>query len=100
MFKIDAGTGALSTTQPLDREATERYSLEVEAADGGSPALSTTVTVDVNVMDVNDNSPVFTGGGGGGGSSSYSVDVSEDTAPGSQVLQVGGPEGERTSETH
>ncbi|KAK0133503.1 Protocadherin-16 [Merluccius polli] len=81
MFKIHAGTGALSTSQPLDREAMERYSLEVVAVDTGSPALSTTVTVEVNVMDVNDNSPVF-------GSSSYSVDVSEDIAQGAQVLQV------------
>lgn len=51
--------------------------------DQGSPALSTTATVEVNVLDVNDNSPVFS-------KSSYSVDVSEDTAEGSQVLQVCG----------
>ncbi|KAJ3589902.1 hypothetical protein NHX12_010743, partial [Muraenolepis orangiensis] len=81
MFNIDAGTGALSTSQPLDREAAERFSLEVVAVDTGSPALSTTVTVEVNVMDVNDNSPVF-------GSGSYSVDVSEDTTEGARVLQV------------
>ncbi|CAL8401145.1 unnamed protein product [Boreogadus saida] len=81
MFRIHAGSGALSTSQPLDREATERYSLEVVAVDTGSPALSTTVTVEVNVMDINDNSPVF-------GSSSYSVDVPEDATHGASVLQV------------
>lgn len=57
------------------------YTLEVVATDRGSPALSTTVTVQVQVMDVNDNSPVFT-------KSSYSVDVLEDAAEGSRVLEV------------
>lgn len=49
--------------------------------DRGSPALSTTVTVEVRVLDVNDNSPVFS-------KSSYSVEVSEDAAEGTQVLKV------------
>lgn len=57
------------------------YTLEVVATDRGSPALSTTVTVQVQVMDVNDNSPVFS-------KSSYTVDVSEDAAEGSRVLEV------------
>lgn len=51
------------------------------AADRGSPALSTTVTVQVQVTDVNDNSPVFS-------RSSYSVDVSEDAPEGDRVLEV------------
>lgn len=49
--------------------------------DRGSPSLSTTVTVEVRVLDVNDNSPVFS-------KSSYSVEVSEDAAEGTQVLKV------------
>ena len=81
MFQIHAGSGALSTAQPLDREARSRYSLEVVAVDTGIPALSTTVTVEVNVMDLNDNSPAF-------GRASYAVDVSEDAPEGAVVLQV------------
>ncbi|XP_071377114.1 protocadherin-16-like, partial [Centroberyx affinis] len=80
-FQLQAGTGALSTSRALDRERRAEYKVEVVATDRGSPALSTTVTVEVRVLDVNDNSPVFS-------SSSYSVDVSEDAAEGSQVLQV------------
>lgn len=49
--------------------------------DRGSPALSTAVTVEIKVLDVNDNSPVFS-------KSSYSVDMSEDAVEGSQVLQA------------
>ncbi|XP_042287246.1 protocadherin-16-like [Thunnus maccoyii] len=80
-FHLDASTGALSTSRGLDKETRAKYTLEVVATDRGSPALSSTVTVEVKVLDVNDNSPVFS-------SSSYSVDVSEDAAEGSQVLKV------------
>ncbi|XP_069002409.1 protocadherin-16 [Embiotoca jacksoni] len=80
-FHLHASTGALSTSRGLDREAKAEYILEVVATDQGSPALSATVTVEVKVLDVNDNSPVFT-------KSSYSVEVSEDAAEGSLVLEV------------
>ncbi|XP_062289145.1 protocadherin-16-like [Scomber scombrus] len=80
-FHLHTRTGALSTSRGLDRETKAEYILEVVATDRGSPALSSTVTVKVKVLDVNDNSPVFS-------SSSYSVDVSEDAAEGSQVLEV------------
>ncbi|XP_061755306.1 protocadherin-16-like [Nerophis ophidion] len=80
-FQIHASTGALSTSRGLDRETRAEYTLEVVAADRGSPSLSTVVTVEVRVMDVNDNSPVF-------GRSSYTADVSEDSLQGSQVLTV------------
>lgn len=80
-FQLHASTGALSTSQALDRETTAEYNLEVVASDQGSPALSTTVTVNVRVLDVNDNSPVF-------GRNSYTVEVSEDAAVGTPVLEV------------
>lgn len=36
-----------------------RYALSVQAFDSGSPAMSSAVTVNVDVADVNDNPPVF-----------------------------------------
>lgn len=80
-FHLHPSTGALSTSRGLDRETRAEHTLEVVATDRGSPALSTTVTVQVQVTDVNDNSPVFS-------RSSYAVEVSEDAAEGSQVLEV------------
>ncbi|XP_073335504.1 protocadherin-16 [Pagrus major] len=80
-FHLHTSTGALSTSRGLDRETKAVYTLEVVATDRGSPALSTTVTVEIKVLDVNDNSPVFS-------KSSYTVDVSEDAAEGSKVLEV------------
>ena len=36
------------------------YSLLVQAVDSGMPAMSSTATVNIDISDVNDNSPVFT----------------------------------------
>nr|XP_029535883.1 protocadherin-16-like [Oncorhynchus nerka] len=80
-FRVDRKSGVLSTSRPLDRERRARYSLTVTALDGGSPALSSTATVEVTLLDVNDHSPQFT-------SSSYTADLSEDAPIGSLVLEV------------
>uniref|UniRef100_A0A674E8H8 Protocadherin-16 n=1 Tax=Salmo trutta TaxID=8032 RepID=A0A674E8H8_SALTR len=80
-FRVDRKSGVLSTSRPLDRERKARYSLTVTALDGGSPALSSTATVEVTLLDVNDHSPQFT-------SPSYTADLPEDTPIGSLVLEV------------
>uniref|UniRef100_A0A8C7I9V6 Cadherin domain-containing protein n=1 Tax=Oncorhynchus kisutch TaxID=8019 RepID=A0A8C7I9V6_ONCKI len=81
IFQLHVSSGALSTSRPLDRELRAGYNLEVVALDHGSPALSSTATVEVKVLDVNDNSPAFS-------SSSYTIDISEDAAQGTTVLEV------------
>ena len=58
-FAVNSNTGELSVAAGLDRETLDSYSLVVEAVDGGSPALSSSATVHVSLIDVNDNSPVF-----------------------------------------
>ncbi|XP_026994718.2 protocadherin-16 [Tachysurus fulvidraco] len=80
-FQLDSSSGALSTSRLLDRERKDRYSLEVIAQDHGSPPLTSTATVEVTVLDINDNSPIFS-------SSSYAIDISEDATIGSLVLEV------------
>ncbi|GLD46435.1 protocadherin Fat 3-like protein, partial [Lates japonicus] len=59
-FWIDPVTGLLKVNKRLDRELVSRYSLSVQAFDSGSPAMSSTVTVNIDISDVNDNPPVFT----------------------------------------
>ncbi|XP_061155879.1 protocadherin Fat 3 [Syngnathus typhle] len=59
-FWIDPVTGLLKVNKRLDRELVSRYALSVQAFDSGSPAMSSTVAVNVDVADVNDNPPVFT----------------------------------------
>ncbi|XP_058484035.1 protocadherin Fat 3 [Solea solea] len=58
-FWIDPVTGLLKVNKRLDRELVPRYSLSVQAFDSGSPAMSSTVTVNIDVSDINDNAPVF-----------------------------------------
>lgn len=36
------------------------YSLLIQAVDSGIPSMSSTTTVNIDISDVNDNSPVFT----------------------------------------
>lgn len=60
-FLIDSVTGAITVSGTLDREATDSYTFEVIAVDHGAKALDSAVNVTVNVLDENDNQPVFYG---------------------------------------
>ncbi|NWS17802.1 CADN protein, partial [Pachyramphus minor] len=51
--------GHVVVANPLDREVVERYSLIVQAADQGTPARTGSVTVLINLLDINDNGPRF-----------------------------------------
>lgn len=56
-FAIDRYTGAITLTQALDFEIMTEYSLTVLASDS---LHQTTGEVKVQVLDANDNAPVFT----------------------------------------
>ncbi|XP_038556080.1 protocadherin beta-16-like [Micropterus salmoides] len=45
--------------KPLDRETNPNLSLKLIAVDGGTPQRSGTVNIDITVLDINDNAPVF-----------------------------------------
>ena len=59
LFELGQFTGVLVTRRPLDAELTETHRFQVAAVDSGVPARSSTVTVVVNVDDLNDNRPRF-----------------------------------------
>ncbi|KAK4297300.1 hypothetical protein Pmani_030268 [Petrolisthes manimaculis] len=80
-FVIHPSTGAITTTKPLDREAQGGYLLTVTARDNGTPQLSDTTDVEITVVDVNDNSPVFT-------EASYRTTVPEDASKGTSIIQI------------
>ncbi|XP_027864175.1 protocadherin alpha-3-like isoform X15 [Xiphophorus couchianus] len=46
---------------PLDRENISKYNISIEATDEGSPELTTTAVIALEVSDVNDNPPRFPG---------------------------------------
>lgn len=59
-FAINGRTGLVTTTsRKLDREQQDEHILEITVTDHGIPAKSTTVRVIVQVLDENDNRPLF-----------------------------------------
>ncbi|XP_048060461.1 cadherin-23 isoform X2 [Megalobrama amblycephala] len=59
-FRMDRMTGEIVTRpSPPDREKQQRYTLTVTVEDDGTPPLSTSTTVWVNIIDENDNAPEF-----------------------------------------
>ncbi|XP_016522217.1 protocadherin alpha-5-like, partial [Poecilia formosa] len=67
--------------KPLDREKQSLIKLTLTATDGGKPAKSGTLLINVNVEDVNDNIPVFD-------KPLYKVRVPENTPLGAAVISV------------
>ncbi|XP_026214178.1 protocadherin alpha-8-like [Anabas testudineus] len=65
----------------LDREASGTHALTLTALDGGKPPKSGDMNIQVNVLDVNDNTPIFS-------KDVYSVLLNENSPVGTTVLQV------------
>eukprot|EP00070_Physeter_catodon_P022945 XP_023985266.1 protocadherin-11 X-linked [Physeter catodon] len=83
-FTIDPQTGVIRPNISFDREKKESYTFYVKAEDGGRVSRSSTAKVTINVVDVNDNKPVFVVP-----SSNYSFElVLPSTNPGTVVFTV------------
>ncbi|XP_074147728.1 protocadherin gamma-C5 isoform X6 [Sminthopsis crassicaudata] len=72
---------SLLTSERLDREATAHYTIELLARDTGSPPLQTSLTILLNISDVNDNAPRFS-------QQFYSAYIAENRPPGSLLCTV------------
>ncbi|XP_066524901.1 protocadherin gamma-A11-like [Hoplias malabaricus] len=75
------GFYSLVTASELDRERESVYNISVVCADEGSPSLSSSVTLSLQISDVNDNAPVFE-------RSSYEASIPENNAPGLSIFTV------------
>ncbi|XP_050977653.1 protocadherin gamma-A11-like [Labeo rohita] len=71
----------ITTTRSLDREQIENYNVTITATDGGTPTLHSNITLNIQVSDINDNSPTFE-------LQTYAVYVSENNKPGTSVCSV------------
>ncbi|XP_053532603.1 B-cadherin isoform X4 [Ictalurus punctatus] len=60
LFTIDRNTGVLYVSRPLDREIKDKYELQVHAHSVTDDIKKPAIKVIVEVLDQNDNSPVFT----------------------------------------
>ncbi|XP_060090931.1 protocadherin Fat 3 isoform X1 [Heteronotia binoei] len=80
-FSVDPSLGLIKVKKRLDRERVSGYSLAIQARDSGIPSLSASVTVNVDISDVNDNSPIFT-------PANYTAVIQENKPVGTSILQL------------
>ena len=57
IFSINSSTGEISTNAVLDRELVSNYRLIIAVRDGGNSPNTVLATVEVQVVDINDNPP-------------------------------------------
>ncbi|XP_043991479.1 cadherin-1-like [Gambusia affinis] len=82
LFTMNRDTGHLYVTQELDREKVDKYTLQVHSvAEGGDGKAEEPMDIIINVIDQNDNKPVFS-------QSIYMGDAPEASQKGFQVLQI------------
>ncbi|KAM4585703.1 protocadherin gamma-A4-like [Fundulus diaphanus] len=77
----DGQSYSLITKDYLDKEITQVYNIKLTAKDLGSPSLSSTKLIQVDVLDVNDNNPLFT-------ESPYTFYVPENNRAGLSIFSV------------
>lgn len=80
-FTINNSTGWITVSEELDRETTDFYTFGVQARDNGIPVMSSSASVSITVLDVNDNLPTFT-------EKIYSLKINEDAVVGTSVLTM------------
>ncbi|XP_066450093.1 protocadherin gamma-B5-like [Eleutherodactylus coqui] len=69
------------TKSNLDREQVSSYNITIQASDKGSPQMTSTKVIGLDVTDVNDNAPVFE-------KLIYSAFVTENNLPGASIFSV------------
>nr|XP_020483536.1 protocadherin beta-16-like [Labrus bergylta] len=72
---------SLVTDSDLDRERASEYNITVTCSDEGVPSLSSSVTLTLQISDVNDNAPVFE-------RSSYEAYIVENNTPSLSIFTV------------
>ena len=80
-FQINITTGCIASCQMLDYELSPFYAFTVTVCDRGSPELCSNATIRVDIVDLNDNAPVYA-------EDPFVVDVNENTPVGETVLVV------------
>ncbi|XP_068570885.1 protocadherin gamma-A11-like isoform X24 [Cebidichthys violaceus] len=72
---------SIVTDSDLDRETASQYNITMTCSDEGVPSLSSSVTLTLQISDVNDNAPVFE-------RSSYEAYIVENNTPGLSIFTV------------
>ncbi|XP_023251927.1 protocadherin beta-16-like isoform X2 [Seriola lalandi dorsalis] len=75
------GFYSILTNDDLNRERASEYNITLTCSDEGVPSLSSSVTLTLQISDVNDNAPVFE-------RSSYEAYIVENNTPGLSIFTV------------
>ena len=59
LLDVDPKTGILKTNAIYDHEQMEKFTCDIIATDRGSPPLSAVASIIVNIVDINDEPPIF-----------------------------------------
>ncbi|KAK2165205.1 hypothetical protein LSH36_53g01012 [Paralvinella palmiformis] len=81
LTQIYANDFMLRSAEILDREMTSKFYVMITCKDRGQPELVSWKTIDINVLDVNDNRPMF-------GQTHYQVIISADIHIGDNIFQL------------
>ncbi|XP_041845611.1 protocadherin alpha-7-like isoform X21 [Melanotaenia boesemani] len=81
LFHLNPMTGVITVAGAIDFEDSDRYEIDIQAADKGAPTLTTDKTVIINIVDVNDNAPKIE-------VTSFSRTLPEDSKPGTTVALI------------
>jgi cadherin EGF LAG seven-pass G-type receptor 1 len=81
VFRLDPTAGILYTKKTLDRETTPGYTISITATDHGHPVKSDTTDLEITVVDVNDNFPMFK-------KTVYSGRINENAVVGTSVITI------------
>ena len=83
-FRVESNTGKIYTKSALNREQTATWQFEVVARNRGNSVYSSTATVIVNVLDINDNPPEFVFPNRG----NRTVSIDESAVPGTRLVRI------------
>uniref|UniRef100_A0A9J2P375 Protocadherin-like wing polarity protein stan n=1 Tax=Ascaris lumbricoides TaxID=6252 RepID=A0A9J2P375_ASCLU len=81
LLRINPSSGVIQTAAELDRETLDVIRLSVFATDKGDPPMSSSALVEITILDVNDNCPVFEMG-------SYNVTIMENITLPAMIIQL------------
>ncbi|XP_069466825.1 cadherin-23 isoform X1 [Ambystoma mexicanum] len=77
----DSQAGKITANQTVDYEQVQWLNFTIRASDNGSPRMSAEVPAYLQIVDINDNNPIFS-------QPSYHKSVFEDIPLGTKVLQI------------
>ncbi|KAM4592517.1 cadherin-15 isoform 2-T2 [Odontesthes bonariensis] len=81
LFEIDDKTGVIRSKRPLDREKHSSFTLKAFALSSSGERLENPTTIEIMVLDQNDNRPAFT-------QNQFVGTVAEFSVPGTSVMSV------------